>query len=251
MPRYTILGLAREGWPIIAGVVVACALVAAGGWWVNSWLGLPLAIAGIIIILWAFWFFRDPERITPREQGAIICGADGVVCFIGPGTPPPESGVTGDAASGMTRISIFMNIFNVHVNRAPVAGAVERIAYKPGRFFNASLDKASEQNERLSLVIRRPERDGGGVFVVVQIAGLIARRIVCRVKDGATLNAGERFGMIRFGSRVDHYLPPGVKSSVAIGDAVVSGVTILGREAIATTTHEPKQSAPAFQGVAR
>lgn len=228
MPRFTILGIAREGWPVIAAVAVVLLLVSGAGWLVHPWLGMALAVAGLIVTLWAVWFFRDPERRTPNEPGAIICGADGVVSFVGPGTPPPESGVVGAEAEGLTRVSIFMNIFNVHVNRAPLAGMVDRIAYKPGKFFNASLDKASEHNERLSLVLRTPS---GGRFVVVQIAGLIARRIVCRVKEGAALKAGERFGLIRFGSRVDHYLPSDVAPSVSVGQRVVAGETVLGRVA--------------------
>ncbi|MBL8746513.1 MAG: phosphatidylserine decarboxylase [Phycisphaerae bacterium] len=233
MPRFTILGIAREGWPVIAAVAVVLALVSGGLWILAPWVGIVMTIAAAIVTLWAVWFFRDPERTTPREPGAIICGADGVISFIGPGTPPPESGVTGDDARGLTRVSVFMNIFNVHVNRAPLAGTVQRIAYTPGKFFNASLEKASEHNERLSMVLLSAD---GGRFVVVQIAGLIARRIVCRVKEGAALRAGERFGLIRFGSRVDHYLPSGITPVVTVGQRVVAGETILGRATV-TSDH--------------
>ncbi len=237
MPRFTILGIAREGWPVIAAVAMVFALVAAGGWLLSPWAGVFLAAAGLVITLWAVWFFRDPERRTPSDPGAIISGADGVVSFIGPGSPPPESGMVGEEARGLTRVSIFMNIFNVHVNRAPRSGVVERIAYKPGKFFNASLDKASEHNERLSLVLRTPD---GGRFVVVQIAGLIARRIVCRVREGAALSAGERFGLIRFGSRVDHYLPADILPAVKLGQRVVAGETLLGRGSVSAPARDAK-----------
>jgi phosphatidylserine decarboxylase len=226
MRRFTILGIAREGWPIIAAVATVAAFLTAAA----SFLGLAFLItaaaAGFIITLWALWFFRDPERRTPADAGALVSAADGVVCFVGPGTPPPESGVAGPDASRLIRVSVFMNIFNVHVNRAPASGVVERIAYRPGRFFNASLDKSSEHNERLSLVLRRPD---GRRIVVVQIAGLIARRIVCRVKQGDVLAAGERVGLIRFGSRVDHYVPQDHEFLAVIGHRVRAGETILAR----------------------
>lgn len=242
MRSFTILGIAREGWPVIAGVVGVLGALAALSWLLNPWLGAAMTFVAGVISLWALWFFRDPERRTPSDPGAIICGADGVVSFIGPSLPPIESGVTGEDAQGLTRVSIFMNIFNVHVNRAPIAGRVERIAYKPGKFFNASLDKASEHNERLSLVIRREE---GGRMVVVQIAGLIARRIVCRVREGDALRAGARFGLIRFGSRVDHYLPPGMIPSVKLGERVHAGVTVLGRGAVKSESRQQRETAGA------
>lgn len=235
MRSYTILGVAREGWPVIAVVALAAAAVTTGASLLGPWFMWPVAVALFIVIAWAVWFFRDPERRTPSDPASLICGADGIVCFVGPGTPPPESGVIGADAVGLTRVSVFMNIFNVHVNRAPVAGVVERVAYTPGRFFNASLDKASEHNERLSLVLKLA---GGGRVVVVQIAGLIARRIVCRVSVGAQLQAGERFGMIRFGSRVDHYIPAAFDLDVRVGQRVSAGETVLARRR-ADVPHSP------------
>lgn len=245
MSRCTILGIAREGWPIIAAVALVTAIISAIGLMIHMAIGGILTLIGVAVTLWAVWFFRDPERLAPADPDAIICGADGVVCHIGPGTPPPEAAVHPDDCRGMTRVSVFMNIFNVHVNRAPVAGIVERIAYRPGRFFNASLDKASEHNERLSLVLRRSD---GGVMVVVQIAGLIARRIVCRVKEGDRLAAGERFGLIRFGSRVDHYLPAGAVPAVTLGERVVAGQTVIGRVS-AAVAGESRRSDPSLQEV--
>lgn len=220
--------VAREGWPIIAVMAVVAAALAAGAWWLWVWAGVAVAAVGLVLVAWAVWFFRDPARRTPTDAGAIISGADGVVCFVGPGSPPAELGVPSEMASGMTRVSVFMNVFNVHVNRSPAAGRIERLAYRPGKFFNAAFDKASEHNERLSMLLRL---DGGGSMVVVQIAGLIARRIVCRASEGDALAAGERFGLIRFGSRVDHYLPAGVEAGVRVGDKSVAGETVIARVA--------------------
>lgn len=222
----TVFGVAREGLPVIALMAAACGLAASGAWWIaGDLVGLAATGASAVILLWAVWFFRDPDRSSDADASSVICGADGVVCFVGPGVPPTETELHDSSASGMTRVSVFMNIFNVHVNRAPVDGRVERIAYKPGKFFNASLDKASEHNERLSMVLRRND---GSIVVVVQIAGLIARRIVCRVKEGELLARGARFGLIRFGSRVDHYLPAGARATVRVGDRVSAGVSTLG-----------------------
>lgn len=221
-----VLGLARDGWPILAIFVAgAGAAWAAGVWWLGAWGAVPGG-AATVLAAWCAWFFRDPERSVPAERGAVVSAADGVVCFVGPGSPPPELQVDPGDASGMTRVSVFMNVFNVHVNRSPLAGRVERVAYRPGRFFNASFDKASEHNERLGLSLRLPD---GRLMVVVQIAGLVARRIVCRAREGAALAKGQRFGMIRFGSRVDVYLPRGVEPLVARGQKAVAGVTVLAR----------------------
>ena len=225
--------IAREGWAIIGVIALIGALLS-----LASWLASPVAGAGVgfvcaVIVAWAIWFFRDPERAPPDDPGAIICGADGVVCFIGAGTPPAELGVTPDDARGMTRVSVFMNIFNVHVNRAPVSGVVEKIAYRPGKFFNASFDKASEHNERQSILLRT---GGGRAVAVVQIAGLVARRIVCRVGEGQALGRGERFGLIRFGSRVDHYLPAGVRPLVELKQRTLAGVTVLARLPVSSSS---------------
>ena len=179
-----------------------------------GWIGVGLTV-------WVYYFFRDPERVTPTRPGVIVSPADGVISLIEPAVPPAELGMDDTA---LTRISVFMNVFNCHVNRSPVAGEVVSVAYRPGKFFNASLDKASADNERNSLRLKIPdERE----LAVVQIAGLVARRIVCFVKPGAELQAGERFGLIRFGSRLDVYLPEGVEPLVAIGQTMVAGETVL------------------------
>jgi phosphatidylserine decarboxylase len=175
---------------------------------------------GLGLTVWCYYFFRDPPRVVPVREGLIVSPADGVVSGIGPALPPPELGVAG----APIRVSIFMNVFDCHVNRAPVGGRVARVAYRPGRFLNASLDKASEDNERNALAI---EMADGRTLAVVQIAGLVARRIVCAVAEGDPLRTGERFGMIRFGSRLDVYLPEGVAPLVAVGQRTVAGETVL------------------------
>jgi phosphatidylserine decarboxylase len=175
---------------------------------------------GLGLTVWCYYFFRDPPRVVPVREGLVVSPADGLVSGIGAAAPPPELGIEG----APTRVSIFMNVFDCHVNRAPVGGTVARIAYRPGRFLNASLDKASEDNERNALAI---EMADGRMLAVVQIAGLVARRIVCSVSEGARLRTGERFGMIRFGSRLDVYLPEGVAPLVSLGQRTVAGETVL------------------------
>lgn len=184
----------------------------------------PLGWVGVVLTLWCLYFFRDPDRVTPQRGKLVISPADGVVNLITEASPPPELGL-GDMTR--TRVTIFMNVFNCHVNRAPVAGKVKRIAYRPGLFLNASLDKASDDNERNSMVL---EREDGSEIVVVQIAGLVARRIVCDVKEGDVLKAGERYGIIRFGSRLDVYLPEGAIPLVALGQTAIAGETVLADE---------------------
>ena len=181
---------------------------------VLGWIGVGLTI-------WCYYFFRDPERVTPDRPGLVVSPADGVVSMIEPAVPPAELGMDDTA---LTRISIFMNVFNCHVNRMPVAGEITAISYRPGTFVNASLDKASEDNERNSLCIRMAD---GREVAVVQIAGLVARRIVCFVNIGLWLQAGERFGLIRFGSRLDVYLPEGVAPMVEVGQTMIAGETVL------------------------
>lgn len=176
---------------------------------------------GVIMTLWCVYFFRDPERITPVAEGFIISPADGLIQSITTTTPPKELEME---EKEMIRISIFLNVFNVHVNRIPVDGVIEKSYYNPGKFFNASLDKASIYNERQSLLVRTPQGDG---VAVVQIAGLIARRIVCDAREGDQVKVGERFGIIRFGSRVDVYLPKGTNIFVAEGQTAIGGETIL------------------------
>jgi phosphatidylserine decarboxylase len=175
---------------------------------------------GAIATAWCAYFFRDPVRHTPLDVNLVIAPADGVVCSIGYFAPPPELGLS---AEPIPRVSIFMSAFDCHVNRAPVAGRVTKIAYRPGAFINADLDKASENNERNGLVIE----SAGSRFGVVQIAGFIARRIVCFVRQGEVIGAGDRFGLIRFGSRVDVYLPAVARTLVTTGSRAIAGETVL------------------------
>jgi phosphatidylserine decarboxylase len=202
----------KEGFPFIGIAVVATLVIghfSTSAFWILF--GLTL---------WVVLFFRDPVRVTPVGPGLIVSPADGKVSQVGPVAPPPELNLPDDR---YLRISIFMNVFNCHVNRAPVSGRIEAIRYTPGKFVNAELDKASEHNERNGLVIN----DGRRQIAVVQIAGLIARRIVCWTETGADIKAGERFGMIRFGSRLDVYLPMGTVAKVAVGQTAVAGETVL------------------------
>jgi phosphatidylserine decarboxylase len=212
------LPIHREGWPFIAfAAVLNFLLILLFGDW--GWLMAP-------VTLWVVAFFRDPERQAPTGAGLIICPADGKLLPVVQAAPPAELGM-GDAP--MTRLSIFMNVFNVHVNRAPCAGTVTKLAYRPGKFFNASFDKASTDNERLSMRLRTAAE--GGVaekdIAVVQIAGLVARRIVSETGEGQHLCRGDRFGIIRFGSRVDVYLPGAVNVTAKAGQTVRAGRTIL------------------------
>ena len=181
-----------------------------------------LSFVSFLITFFILWFFRDPERNTPIAEGKIISPADGKVCLIDLSVPPEELQY---GTEEMQRVCIFMNVFNVHVNRVPVKGEIKKIIYKEGSFFNASLDKASEKNERNSIIIKT---ENGIEIVVVQIAGLIARRILSFVSNGDKLNSGERFGLIRFGSRVDVYLPKTFKPEVKVGDKTIAGETIIG-----------------------
>ncbi len=176
---------------------------------------------GVILSLWCLYFFRDPARITPDTDGLVIAPADGLVLPIVSVTPPAELGLGDEPRQ---RISIFMNVFDVHVNRAPVTGTVKTVCYIPGKFVNASFDKASEDNERQ---LYSMEMDGGSTVGFVQIAGLVARRIVSWVKEGQRLEAGERFGLIRFGSRVDVYLDPTSAPLVIEGQTTIAGETVL------------------------
>lgn len=222
--------IAREGWSIIAWFFVGTTAASLLGAWLlgdwGEWVGAGVGGVGLALTGWAAWFFRDPKRRPPLEKGAVVSGADGVVCFVGAGTPPVELGLEPAATAGMTRVSVFMNVFNVHVNRAPADGEVRSVAYRAGKFFNASFDKASEHNERCSLALRLED---GRTMVVTQIAGLVARRIVCRARVGQRLATGERFGLIRFGSRVDVYLPAGVAPLVEVGRKTVAGETLIAR----------------------
>ena len=181
-----------------------------------------ISIIGYLLTIFTLWFFRDPERNTPYDSNSIISSADGKVCLIDESYPPKEISMSQEK---MKRICVFMNVFNVHINRSPVSGTVKAIVYKEGQFLNASLDKASEKNERSSLVIN--STNNGPEIVVVQIAGLIARRILGFVSSNDNLAQGERFGLIRFGSRVDIYMPLDAVTKCSVGDKVVAGESVL------------------------
>jgi phosphatidylserine decarboxylase len=202
-----------EGWRFVAifGAITAVLFFV---WDPLGWIGLGLTV-------WCYYFFRDPIRSVPLDEGLIVSPADGVISLIERAVPPEELGIGPEA---LLRVSVFMNVFNCHVNRMPVAGQIDAIAYRPGKFLNASLDKASSDNERNSLAIRMAD---GRKVAVVQIAGLVARRIVCFTRVGQTLRMGDRFGLIRFGSRLDVYLPEGVEPQVALGQTMVAGETVI------------------------
>ena len=181
----------------------------------------PLGWIGLGLTVWVYYFFRDPERVTPEQAGVMVSPADGVVSLLEPAVPPAELEL-GDEP--MLRVSVFMSVFNCHVNRVPTAGTITKVAYRPGRFFNASLDKASKDNERNGITVELPD---GRKYGVVQIAGLVARRILCWSKEGDYLGRAERFGLIRFGSRLDIYLPEGAVCKVAIGQTMIAGETVI------------------------
>ena len=210
IPPYPHPLIAREGWPILAGGVIVSLLVSA---W-SGWASIPFWI----FTLFALQFFRDPVREAPEGEGLVLCPADGRVVSVEEATDPYAE----DRAA--LRISVFMNVFNVHSNRVPVDGEVESLTYFAGRFFNASLDKASLENERNAMVLRTSD---GQTVTAVQVAGLVAKRILCHAHVGQRLYAGQRYGFIRFGSRVDVYLPPGSRPRVALGDKVQATSTIL------------------------
>lgn len=206
------LGLAPEGGPII-GLLAFSSLVFAC---LDLW---PPALVALVLLWFAVHFFRDPERVIPHEEGLAVSPADGRVIRIADRDDP----FTGEKR---VCVSIFMNLFNVHVNRSPVAGRVTDVAYTPGAFINASWDKASTDNERCAWQVRDADNNA---WTFVQIAGLVARRIVARAETGDALARGERFGLIRFGSRVDLYLPEGYDSAVGIGQTVFAGQTVIAR----------------------
>jgi len=213
MLKTVLVPIHPAGWPFIAAFAIGAVLLA---WWME-----PLGYLGALLTAWCAYFFRNPDRITPTRQGLVISPADGVVQSIVRAVPPAELEM-GDAP--LTRVAVFMKVFNVHVNRAPIDGTISKVSYRPGKFLNASLDKASEDNERQSLKITTTD---GKDIAFVQIAGLVARRILCWTKEGDQMKAGERFGLIRFGSRVDVYLPDGTEPLVAVGQTAVAGETVL------------------------
>lgn len=211
--KYLYMPIHPEGWRFVP--------IFAAGTLLLFWLWSPLGWLGVLLTLWCAFFFRNPDRVTPTRPGLVISPADGVVQMIVAAPPPAELGM-GDAP--LTRISVFMSVFNVHVNRVPASGRIVRRAYSPGKFFNASLDKASAFNERMAV---RMALTDNRELAFVQIAGLVARRIRCDLTEGQEVRTGERFGLIRFGSRLDIYLPPGANPLVAVGQTALAGETVL------------------------
>lgn len=201
-----------EGYKFIAAFAVLTLIL--------GWIWDPLFYVGLALTVWCALFFRDPRRVTPVSDDMIISPADGRVSFVGNVVPPKELDM---GTAPLLRISVFMNVFNCHINRAPAKGRLSRVVYRKGSFLNAELDKASLENERNSLVIETPN----GKIAVVQIAGLVARRIVCWAHEGEEVIAGERFGLIRFGSRLDVYLPDSANALVSPGQTAIGGETIL------------------------
>ena len=204
----------EDGWRFIA---IFAGLAFLGALTGLAWLFWPL----LLLMFWSIYFFRDPPRGVPQEEGLLIAPADGLIQMVTQSAPPAELGL-GDQP--LTRVSIFLSVFDVHINRAPCAGTVEVVAYRPGKFLNAAADKASDENERMAIAMRRTD---GNLIGFVQIAGWVARRIVCYVKPGQAIVAGERFGHIRFGSRTDLYLPSGARLLVAPGQRMIGGETVM------------------------
>jgi len=202
------------GKPFIYG---GAAVAVVGGLLFGGWIFWPATL----FTLFCLYFFRDPERVTPSRRNIVVAPADGRVVMVGEAVPPSELGL-GDAP--LPRVAIFLSVLDVHVNRVPIEGRITKIAYRPGLFLNAALDKASDDNERNAMAIRTSD---GRDLAVVQIAGLIARRIVCTVREGDLLSTGERFGIIRFGSRTDVYLPPGTRPLVSVGQTMIGGETVI------------------------
>jgi phosphatidylserine decarboxylase len=197
--------------------LLACVAIMAIGIFVSHW----LTLIGLCLGLFCLFFFRDPARVAPARPGTILAPADGRVASVAPAVPPAELGL---GPTARWRISIFLSVLNVHVNRVPAAGTITRIAYRHGAFLNASLDKASDANERNAIALRLPD---GREVAVVQIAGLIARRILCSLHEGDAVRGGERLGIIRFGSRTDLYLPEGVLPLVCEGQTMIGGETVV------------------------
>lgn len=213
MLKTVLCPIHKDGWlfiAIFAGISLVLGLVAESLGWI-----------GAILTCWCVTFFRDPDRVVPLREGLILSPADGVVSAITTTKVPAELGLD---KGEYTRISVFLNVFNVHVNRVPIKGKIVKSIYHPGKFFNASLDKSSNDNERQLLVVETHDKK---LIPFVQIAGLIARRIRCDVREGDQVLSGQRFGMIRFGSRADVYLPKGINPLVVLGQKMVAGETIL------------------------
>ena len=211
--KYIFPNINQDGWKFVSIFALVTAVL--GVLW------LPFGLIGLVLTIWCYYFFRDPERVTPQIKDVVVSPADGVVQMITRVTGPQELGMNNKTYN---RISIFMSVFNVHVNRVPATGEIVKTQYIKGKFFNASLDKASKDNERQLLAMKTVS---GKAIAFVQIAGLVARRIVCLAKEGDKYEAGERFGWIRFGSRLDVYLPTDVEPLVCVGQTMTAGETIL------------------------
>ena len=203
----------RAGWPFIAVFAVVTALF----FTFSSFLGW----VGLVLTLWCIYFFRDPHRTVPLRKGLVVSPADGQVTMIVPAAPPPELDM---GPEPLLRVSIFLNVFNVHVNRVPIDGTVMKAAYHPGKFLSASMDKASDVNERAAVRLKLAD---GKEIAFVQIAGLVARRIITTLKDGQEVRTGERYGLIRFGSRLDIYLPRDAEPLVIVGQTAIGGETVI------------------------
>ncbi|MGL4964670.1 MAG: phosphatidylserine decarboxylase [Inquilinus sp.] len=211
--RGVLVPIHPAGYPFIGVFAVATVML--------FMLWEPLGWFGVLATAWCIYFFRHPPRVTPSRPDLVVAPADGVVQMLVQATPPAELGL---GNRPLTRISIFLNVFNVHVNRVPADGAVIDVKYRPGKFLNANLEKASEENERSAVSLRLPD---GRVLVFVQVAGLVARRIICDLSPGQPVVAGETYGLIRFGSRTDIYLPDGVEPLVSVGQTMIGGETVL------------------------
>ena len=211
--KYIFPNINQDGWKFVSIFAVVTALL--------GLLWAPLGVVGIVLTVWCYYFFRDPDRVTPDIKDVVVSPADGVVQMITRVTGPEELGLNNKTYN---RISIFMSVFNVHVNRAPATGEILKTTYVKGKFFNATLDKASKDNERQLLSMKT---SSGKTIAFVQIAGLVARRIICLAKEGDKFDAGQRFGWIRFGSRLDVYLPTDVEPLVCVGQTMIAGETIL------------------------
>ena len=209
-----LVPILEDGWRFIGLFAAATFLAALTG---LAWLFWPL----FVLTLWSIYFFRDPPRGVPQDDGILVAPADGLVQMVTEAVPPAELGL-GDQP--LTRVSIFLSVFDVHINRTPCAGTIDVVAYRPGIFLNAAADKASEDNERMAITLKRTD---GRTIAFVQIAGWVARRIVCYVKPGQSMQAGERFGHIRFGSRTDLYLPAGARLLVSPGQRMIGGETVM------------------------
>jgi len=210
--RSQIVPISPEGYPFIGAFALVSLIL--------FWLWSPLGWLGTLATIWCAYFFRDPPRVTPVREGLVVAPADGRISQVTSAIPPSDLDL---GSRPLPRISIFMSVFDCHVNRSPAAGKIEKVVYHPGKFFNADLDKASVDNERNCLVIATPSAR----VAVIQIAGLVARRIICFVQPGQSIGTGERFGMIRFGSRLDVYLPEGTTPLVATGQTSIAGETVL------------------------